>query len=89
MNSNLEVNDMAHTLVEELDALHDDYVVAVNEAVAANDLARVERLAADYDHDATTLVAEREGRTHLLPLVRARQQRSALRRLARRGRAAA
>ncbi len=89
MDINLEVTDMASTLVEELDTLHDGYVVAVNEAVADNDLARVERLAAAYDHDATVLVAEREGRTHLVPLVRDRQQGSALRRLARRGRAAA
>ena len=89
MNHYPEVTDMARTLVQELDALHDNYVVAVNEAVADNDLVRVERLAADYDHDATHLVAEREGRTDLLPLARSRQQGSALRRLARRGRAAA
>lgn len=79
---------MTRTLVQELDAMHDQYVDAVNQAVADNDLARVERLAADYDRDATQLVAEREGRTDLLPLARERQRRMALRRLARRGRAA-
>ena len=80
---------MARTLVHELDALHNDYVIAVNQAVADNDLARVERLAGDYDRDATLLVAEREGLTHLLPLVREKQQGGALRRLARLGRQAA
>lgn len=79
---------MTRTLVQELDAMHDQYVDAVNQAVADNDLVRVERLAADYDRDATQLVAEREGRTDLLPLARERQRLMALRRLARRGRAA-
>lgn len=80
---------MARTLVQELNDLHSDYVIAVNEAVADNDLTRVERLASDYDRDATLMVAEREGLTHLLPLVREKQQGGALRRLARLGRQAA
>lgn len=80
---------MARTLVQELNDMHGEYVVAVNQAVADNDLSRVERLAADYDRDATLLVAEREGKTHLLPLVREKQQGGALRRLARMGRAGA
>jgi hypothetical protein len=80
---------MARTLVQELNDMHGEYVVAVNQAVADNDLNRVERLAADYDRDATFLVAEREGKTHLLPLVREKQQGGALRRLARIGRASA
>lgn len=57
-------------LIDELNALHASYVEAVNAAVAEDDLERAERLAAAYDDEAVRLVAEREGRTHLLPLRR-------------------
>ena len=61
---------MEKTLVEELDELHAAYVVAVNEAVADGDLDAAARLAANYDEDAIELVADREGKQHLLPLMR-------------------
>jgi hypothetical protein len=54
----------------ELDALHDEYAEAINYAVAAGRDDHVVELAAAYDEDATRLVAEREGKTHLLPLDR-------------------
>jgi hypothetical protein len=57
-------------LREELDALHDDYAEAINHAIAAGRDDHVAELAAAYDEDATRLVAEREGKTHLLPLAR-------------------
>ena len=57
-------------LIDELNDLHASYVEAVNAAVEDNDLQRAERLAAAYDEDALRLVAEREGKTHLLPLHR-------------------
>lgn len=57
-------------LIDELNELHASYVEAVNVAVADDDLERAERLAAAYDDDALRLVAEREGKTHLLPLQR-------------------
>lgn len=57
-------------LVEELDELHAYYAQAVNEAIEVDDVATAEELAVAYDVDATRLVAEREGRTDMLPLVR-------------------
>jgi hypothetical protein len=73
-------------LVDEIDALHASYVEAVNLAVAEDDLARAEELAAAYDLEVTALVAEREGLTHLLPELAARRSRtdSRLRALVRR-----
>lgn len=71
------------SLVTELNALHAQYVVAVNEAVSADDLDRAEQLAEGYDQEATALVAEREGRTDLLPLVRQKHRGGALHVLAR------
>jgi hypothetical protein len=58
------------TLRAELDRLHDAYAEAINYAVAEGSDARVAELAAGYDEEATRLVAEREGKTHLLPLKR-------------------
>jgi hypothetical protein len=58
------------TLRAELDRLHDAYAEAINYAVAEGRDDRVAELAAAYDDEATRLVAEREGKTHLLPLVR-------------------
>ena len=58
-------------LIDELDELYDSYVRAINAAVADDDLERAERLGAAYDADALQLVAEREGKTHLLPQLRA------------------
>lgn len=58
-------------LIDELDELYDSYVRAINAAVADDDLERAERLGAAYDDDALRLVAEREGKAHLLPQLRA------------------
>lgn len=68
-------------LIHELDELHASYVRAVNAAVESDDLERAERLAEAYDADAIRLVAEREGRTHLLPIRRPGDPDSPLRRL--------
>ncbi|HSO65357.1 MAG TPA: hypothetical protein VLQ78_09680 [Ornithinibacter sp.] len=57
-------------LIDDLDALHDSYVSAINAAVAIDDSRRIDELAAGYDREATQMVAEREGKTHLLPLQR-------------------
>jgi hypothetical protein len=74
---------MTRTLIEELDALHATYVVAVNEAIGADDLVRAEALALAYEDDAIQLMAEREGLTHLLPLQRRHPADSRLRRIVR------
>jgi hypothetical protein len=75
-------------LVDEIDALHARYAEAVNLAVADDDLTRAEELAAAYDAEATALIADREGLTHLLPqltaLRRQGQPDSRLRTLVRR-----
>ncbi len=68
-------------LIDELNQLHASYVRAVNAAVASDDLERAESLAEAYDADATRLTAEREGKTHLLPIRRAGEPDSPLRRL--------
>ena len=39
-------------LIDDLNALHDGYVEAINLAVADDDLVRAERLAAEYDEEA-------------------------------------
>ncbi len=74
-------------LIDELNDLHASYVDAINTAVARDDLAAAERLAAEYDDAAVTLVAEREGLTHLLPLHRKPVTDTPLRRLVARLRA--
>jgi len=74
---------MSRTLIQDLDALHATYVVAVNEAIAADDLASAEELALAYENDAIQLMAEREGLTHLLPLQPRRPADSRLRRIVR------
>ncbi|WP_159081312.1 hypothetical protein [Nocardioides sediminis] len=56
-------------LIDELNALHASYVDAINAAVANDDLATAADLAAEYDRDAILLMAEREGRQDLLPLL--------------------
>ena len=60
--------------------LHASYVHAINAAVADDDHVRAERLAAGYDDDAIRLIAEREGKTHLLPLQRPAAAETPLRR---------
>jgi hypothetical protein len=78
-------------LIDDLNVLHDGFVSAINQAVAHNDLAAADRLAAEYDDEAIAMIAEREGRTHLLPIHRPVPADSGLRRLVRRlseGRAA-
>ncbi|MBO0846919.1 MAG: hypothetical protein J2P22_16055 [Nocardioides sp.] len=57
-------------LIDDLDALHDGYVEAINLAVADDDLGRAERLATEYDEEAITMIAVHEGRTDLLPIRR-------------------
>jgi hypothetical protein len=47
-------------LIDDLNVLHDGYVVAVNTAVAADDLDRANRLAAEYDEEANALIAARQ-----------------------------
>lgn len=59
---------MTNTLVQDLDLLHAGYVDSVNRAIAADDVALAEELAAAYERDAVQLMAEHEGLTHLLPL---------------------
>ena len=75
---------MTRTLLQELDELHASYVAAINHAIDNNDLALADELATDYDTDAITLMAEREGKTHLLPLKRRAMPDSRLRRIVRR-----
>ncbi|GAA1929051.1 hypothetical protein [Nocardioides marmoribigeumensis] len=48
---------MTDTLSSRLAALHDDYVHAVNVAVADEDTPRVERLVAAYDREALQLMS--------------------------------
>jgi len=74
-------------LVDELNLVHDSYVIAVNAAVEQDDLVRAEQLAQAYDDEAIRLIAEREGKTHLLPISRPRRVETPLRRLAARIRA--
>lgn len=68
-------------LIDELNELHATYVHAINAAVAEDDHARAERLAEAYDDDAIRLIAEREGKTHLLPIQRPAAPDTPLRRL--------
>lgn len=75
---------MSRTLLEELNELHDSYVEAVNLAIADNHPARADELATAYDDDAIQLVAEREGKTHLLPIRRPAGYDTPLRRLVKR-----
>ena len=69
-------------LIDELNDLHAIYVEAVNTAVGSDDPIRAESLAAEYDDAAIQLVAEREGKTHLLPIRRDVALDTPLRRLA-------
>lgn len=55
-------------LIDDLNALHAYYVSAINTAVDADDQRAINELAAGYDREAAQMVAEREGKTHLLPL---------------------
>ena len=54
------------SLTDELNALYANYVESINNAVAADDLARAAELAESYDRDAILMMAEREGRQDLL-----------------------
>jgi hypothetical protein len=71
-------------LIDDLNALHDGFVGAINLAIADDDLDRAERLAAEYDDEAVVMIAVHEGRTHLLPIQRPRSADSGLRMLIRR-----
>ena len=68
-------------LIDDLNALHASYVEVVNAAVADGDLDRAAELAAAYDTDAIAMIAEREGRTHQLPIRRPAKPDTPLRRL--------
>ncbi|GAB3780983.1 hypothetical protein [Nocardioides ungokensis] len=68
-------------LIDDLNTLHASYVDAINAAVTENDPARAEELAAAYDTDAIAMIAEREGRTHQLPIRRPATPDTPLRRL--------
>lgn len=67
-------------LVDELNVLHSSYVTAINGAIEQNDLVRAEQLAHAYDDEAIRLIAEREGKTHLLPIRRPASVETPLRR---------
>lgn len=71
-------------LLDHLNTLHDNYIAAVNNAVANDDLDRADRLAAEYDEDAILMIAEHEGRTDLLPIRRPHPADSGLKALIRR-----
>lgn len=71
-------------LIDELNDLHASYVHAINAAVAEDDVVRADRLAAAHDDDAIHLVAEREGKTQLLPIHRPEAPETPLRRLVQR-----
>jgi hypothetical protein len=66
-------------LIDDLNTLHDGYVEAINIAVGNDDLDRADRLAAEYDEEAITMIAVHEGKTHLLPIRRPRTADSGLR----------
>ncbi len=66
---------MTMTLLQELDLMHASYVGRINQAVAADDEARAAELGAAYDEEATYLVAVRENRTDLLPLLKGGNKR--------------
>jgi hypothetical protein len=68
-------------LIDDLNVLHASYVEAINAAVTEDDLARAGELAEAYDADAIQLIAEREGRTDLLPIRRPARPDTPLRRL--------
>lgn len=68
-------------LIDELNVLHASYVESINIAVGHDDIRAAEQLAAQYDDEAITLIAEREGKTHLLPLQRGPVVDTPLRRL--------
>jgi len=75
---------MTRTLIDELNDLHDAYAQAVNLAADSGDLAAAEELAKAYDEEAWQLVAEWEGKTHLLPRLRRPSYDTPLRRVVRR-----
>lgn len=60
------------SLRHDLDVLHSRYVAAINTAIDGGRDRDVADLAASYDREATLMVAQREGKTHLLPLLRRR-----------------
>jgi len=78
-------------LIDDLNALHDGYVEAINVAIGDDDYDRADRMAAEYDEEAIWMIAVHEGKTHLLPIRRPQTADSGLRALVRRlasGRAA-
>lgn len=55
-------------LIDELNELHSHYARAIDVAVSGNDFSEADRLAQEYTNEAVVLMAQREGKTHLLPL---------------------
>jgi hypothetical protein len=80
-NRTNQVSGTAPRLIDELNELHTHYAEAIERAVAEDNYPKAEGLAAAYDLDAVQLVAEREGKTHLLPLFRTATPDTPLRRL--------
>jgi hypothetical protein len=66
-------------LIDDLDALHARFVESVNLAIEEDDLARADRLAAEYDDEAISMIARHEGRTDQLSLRRPTHADSGLR----------
>ena len=60
----------------QLNVLHDEYVEAINYAVAADDETRISELAAAYDEEAIRLVADHEGKADLVPAILAARRAS-------------
>jgi hypothetical protein len=71
-------------LIDDLNTLHDGFVEAINLAVGDDDYDRADRLAAEYDDEAITMIAVYEGKTDLLPIRRPVHADSGLRALVRR-----
>jgi hypothetical protein len=51
------------SLIDQLARLHESYVVAVNEAVTADDMITVEELARDFDRESRDLMNEHLARS--------------------------
>ena len=54
-----DAQPLPESLTGELSALHEQYVEAINSAVAADDLVLVDELARDFDRDALDLMTKR------------------------------
>ncbi len=57
-DSHHDAQPLPESLTRELTVLHEQYVEAVNRAVAADDLVLVDELARDFDRDALDLMTQ-------------------------------